>query len=400
LSPLAPTIILMSSNTTKVPGSAERRDSYTGLSEPHSDALRKLDLAYTMKTKWEREFLRAIAELEGLGTHEELGFESVAGFLSSHCGMGYRRTEEQVEVAVALKELPSMDKAYCDGKLGYDHLRAIIPVASSENETDLAEKVEGMSVGATFRLACKMKPVDKQAAIDARSERSLMMRWDLDTAMFELYARLPEDLGAMVEKAIDAIAVSAPEDPLFVEENLRTPMQVKRADALYELVTGGISESSRSAHVVVHVDAETLRAGEGSGEIEGGPTISPETIDRLLCDSVLQTVVDGFDGKPIAFGRSRRTAPPRMKQELIKRDGTCRWPHCRRRKLLQAHHIDHYVAGGRTDFDDMVVFCWVHHPLVHEGGYEVVGQPPNIAIKAPNGFLIRHGPPRGQPQGR
>ena len=169
-------------------------------------------------------------------------------------------------------------------------------------------------------------------------------------------------------------------------------LMIKRADALCELVASTGGEAPRT-QVVVHVDSEALAADNGVGELQGGPNVAMETVKRLSCDSSMQTVVDDKDGKPVSSFKSRRYPTARQRRDLARRDQGCRWPGCRRKKVVEAHHIQHHKSGGETELYNLVLMCKLHHYLVHEAGYVVIGQPPNIQIKGPHGELIRNGPP-------
>ncbi|HEV2415909.1 MAG TPA: hypothetical protein VGX27_13980, partial [Candidatus Dormibacteraeota bacterium] len=40
--------------------------------------------------------------------------------------------------------------------------------------------------------------------------------------------------------------------------------------------------------------------------------------------------------------------------------------------MTQAHHVDFWRHGGKTNHRKMVPLCYYHHRLVHEGGWQVV----------------------------
>ena len=364
---------------------------------PHDKALEQLDFSFHMKNKWEREFMDSIRKISELGTYKEMGHESVEDFVAARYGLGYMRACEFVGVAVCVKELPKIESAYERGEVSYDHLRALVQVANQENEEDLLQATSGMTVADTFRLVGRIKDVSKEDSVDSRAQRMLRMRWHFASRMLELHGLFPEDMGALLEKSIDHVAKKLPDDPTLGSE--RTPMMVRRADALCELVSTSGGSSPRT-QVVVHVDAEALASGQGVGELQGGPSVSIETVKRLSCDSSIQTVADDKDGKPVASSRSRRFPTARQRRDLARRDQGCRWPGCRRRKVVDAHHIQHHQNGGETELHNLVLMCKLHHYLVHEAGYVVVGQPPNIEILGPHGEVIRNGPPPMTPEAR
>ncbi|WP_188536827.1 HNH endonuclease signature motif containing protein [Kocuria dechangensis] len=82
---------------------------------------------------------------------------------------------------------------------------------------------------------------------------------------------------------------------------------------------------------------------------------------RVLTDPVTAVVTD--------HDRTRYTVPADLKHRLRLRDGTCRFPGCRRR--AERCDLDHTVAwahGGRTAADNLAHLCRHHHLLKHRTG--------------------------------
>ncbi|WP_308200665.1 HNH endonuclease signature motif containing protein [Klenkia sp. PcliD-1-E] len=53
---------------------------------------------------------------------------------------------------------------------------------------------------------------------------------------------------------------------------------------------------------------------------------------------------------------------------MLVRDGGCARPGCSedRPERLHAHHLRHWLHGGRTDVDDLVLLCDRDHGAVHD----------------------------------
>lgn len=351
-----------------------------------------VERSYQMWTQWSLDLMESIAEVDRREIYALDGLSSTAEWVSNRLGMGYMSSLKLVEVAVALEQLPKIAEAYAQGRISYDHLRALVEVAGPDNEDDLLEETEGRTVAETFRMVANIKEVSAEDSRLARAGRWLETRWDHEQRQLCLYAQLPEDQGAKVEKAIDALAKRMPDDPLF--EAGFTPMGVKRADALCELAGSSLADHPSKPLLVVHVDIETLTTGKGNARIEGGPTISPQTVRRLACDSIVQAMVEGKEGELLAAARRRRTVDPKIRPHLQDRDQTCRWPGCNRRQGLAAHHIVPWPKVEKTELDNLVLFCATHHYLVEEGGFKIRGDPPNIWIERPDQTPIKIGPPR------
>jgi HNH endonuclease len=100
--------------------------------------------------------------------------------------------------------------------------------------------------------------------------------------------------------------------------------------------------------------------------------ISSKTVERFACDCSLSRVLLQ-DSLVIDVGRSKRTAGAPVRRALDARDGHCRWPGCERpAKWSAAHHVVHWIHGGATELDNLVLLCHRHHRMVHEGGWQVV----------------------------
>jgi hypothetical protein len=114
---------------------------------------------------------------------------------------------------------------------------------------------------------------------------------------------------------------------------------------------------------------------------------------RLTCDCRLQLVAEGESG-PIGVGRTRRTIPPWLMRLLRRRDHTCVFPGCGRRRWLDGHHIRHWAEGGPTDLENLLLTCRHHHKLVHELGWTIRRHPDGTAtFIRPNGEVYTVGPP-------
>ncbi|MHA6622631.1 HNH endonuclease signature motif containing protein [Pseudonocardia sp. DLS-67] len=57
---------------------------------------------------------------------------------------------------------------------------------------------------------------------------------------------------------------------------------------------------------------------------------------------------------------------------LTIRDGeTCQFPGCTHTRFLHAHHRRHWLFGGPTDIDNLVLVCSFHHGVIHDHGYRI-----------------------------
>jgi hypothetical protein len=170
----------------------------------------------------------------------------------------------------------------------------------------------------------------------------------------------------------------------------------READALVSVARAALQQSGdvRSGgdpcQLVVHVDAATLGSDEVQvrSDLDGGPSLAPETVRRLGCDAAVVRIVER-DGQPLSVGRRTRTIPPALRRALRSRDRGCRFPGCTHERFLHAHHIKHWARGGPTSVENLVTLCSYHHRLVHESGFGVerAGRD-GVRFRRPDGRLV------------
>ena len=103
----------------------------------------------------------------------------------------------------------------------------------------------------------------------------------------------------------------------------------------------------------------------------------------------------GGDGEELNIGRRARSIPPAIRRALMLRDRGCAFPGCTHTAFLHAHHIEHWLHGGETSLDNLLMLCTVHHHLVHEGGWTVTVEADGaFAFNSPTGTLLAPEPAR------
>ena len=94
--------------------------------------------------------------------------------------------------------------------------------------------------------------------------------------------------------------------------------------------------------------SRSCRCEAGRSEIEGGPSLSATTLERLACDCGVRLAIDER-GVTLDVGRRTRSIPPALRRAIVDRDqGRCRFPGCTHTGRLQVHHGSHW-SRRRTD---------------------------------------------------
>ena len=114
----------------------------------------------------------------------------------------------------------------------------------------------------------------------------------------------------------------------------------------------------------------------GYADAIGRRPISPEMIERLLCDCNIGRVLMAGDSEVLDVGRRSRRANRAQWRALRRRDQHCRFPDCDRPpEWTDVHHTTRWIDGGETNLDDLVLLCRYHHVLCHEGGWTLTRHP-------------------------
>ncbi|MCY7302843.1 MAG: HNH endonuclease [Thermoleophilia bacterium] len=340
-------------------------------------------------------------------------------FLAWRCGITGREAREFLRVAEALQVLPLMRAAFARGELTFSKVRALTRVATASSEESLLELAGALTASQLERALRAFRRVAAEDARDAHELEYVDYYVDDDGTLF-LRARLAAEDGMLLIRALEAARErvldrrreeraaaakdSREQQPREWEVGVVVdPPRPARVEALLDLAEVSLvatSDAGRErARVVVHVDAGAISSdGRGRSELEDGPLISPETARRLGCDADVVAQIER-DGLTVSVGRSRRTVPPGLRRLLEARDGhTCCFPGCERRRYLQAHHRQHWAQGGETSLENLVLLCYQHHRIVHEGGYTVEGDPDgDIRLRNRHGIVWPLAPPRPPP---
>ncbi len=186
----------------------------------------------------------------------------------------------------------------------------------------------------------------------------------------------------------------------------------RNIEALHRILTlastatpadGGLASVAGTRPTInVTVPVETLTAQPGQAGVDCGwlerfgvphQPITPDTARRLACDATLRPLLMGSNGQLVAFGTASRVIPPAMRALVVRRDSHCRFAGCRAR-IDEVHHLIYYSQGGPTRSDNLIGLCWHHHHLVHEGGWQLTGDPNHeVTGTGPDGRTWTTGPP-------
>ncbi|WP_432478245.1 DUF222 domain-containing protein [Nocardioides sp. GXQ0305] len=137
----------------------------------------------------------------------------------------------------------------------------------------------------------------------------------------------------------------------------------------------GLPPSSHGTRprLAVTVDHATLHGGTGGvGTTDDGLELAGSAVRRLACDCDLVRVLLDAEGCVLDVGRDHRLVTPAIWSALVARDHHCAFPGCTRPPLMcHAHHIRHWIEGGVTALDNLVLLCGHHHRTLHNTPWQV-----------------------------
>ncbi|KAA9107628.1 HNH endonuclease signature motif containing protein [Microbacterium rhizomatis] len=236
--------------------------------------------------------------------------------------------------------------------------------------------------GAEERFARRYENRAYRAWIDADGQRHARITYD-------------DEMGLWVDAILDAALRPRRGGPRFVtageresaahlRDDPRTNEQLAY-DLLMDLVRAGSLATASDVfgtrqpgvRLVMVNDIAGPRDAFGrlidTGHAEnGGDALPGSVIDRAICVTGTVTITTDRHGNPLDLGRTHRTYTARQTLALAARDGGCMWTGCTRpASYCEAHHIDPYSEGGRTDIDRGILLCRHHHMTLHNHGWKI-----------------------------
>jgi len=138
--------------------------------------------------------------------------------------------------------------------------------------------------------------------------------------------------------------------------------------------------------IAVTVPLENLRDQVGEATATPGEDLDAATLRRMACDADILPGVLGSDGAVLDVGRLQRLVTAAIWTVLVVRDKHCAFPGCRRPPVMcHAHHVTHWVDGGETKLDNLVLLCGTHHRTIHGTPWEVrIGVTRHPAFRPPD----------------
>jgi len=335
------------------------------------------------------------------GEHLVAGSISAASWIARTCGMTISSAADRVCVGEQLESLPKVAGALGSGEISYQSASALCHLHErlgeqregfdQEEMLGYAREFSVLELRKLCRVAWHVANPDgffKEAEADFT--RRYFHISQLSDGMYAVDGQLDPVSGAAFKTAVDVLA-----KPKGSEDE-RTARQ-RRADAVGELALHAMEQGSlprRHAvkpHLNLTMTLEGLKGelGVPPAELELSLPISTRTAERLACDCTISRVVLA-DSMVIDVGRATRVVSAPTMRALRVRDKGCRFPGCDRQvNWSSPHHIVFWARGGNNKLPNLVLLCYFHHRLVHEGGWQVVKSGREFQFVPPERMVMR-----------
>lgn len=239
----------------------------------------------------------------------------------------------------------------------------------------------------------KLAPEEFEDAVSIATDARKVSLFPESDGMCTLVAFLPAQDAQTIKLAIDKLARADVKEnfhggitpnsalPAMLAKDSRS-IDMKRADALTQLASAYLARSvnelqthRRPVTVNLTIDLPTLMGlAENPGQIAGYGAIPASVARELAADAKWRRfITDPITGNLIDYGRESYEPPQDLRDFLIARDQTCRFPGCR--QSARRSDIDHAQAwddGGKTSADNLGVLCRRHHQMKTHGGWRLI----------------------------
>ena len=333
------------------------------------------DQAHARYSAARAELLGSVAELASTGAWRGDGAADLTSWMSARWQISQRTARELVRDAEALRTRPALGEALASGSISIDQCKALAVLCDEvcgDDEVWL-EMLPSWSYPELEREARK------------KTARELERR---DDGVYLRMAHTPDERylrGVFQVHPEDGAAVMAALDARIPPGTALRQMDRAAAVALAELAKGSSDGGSVARpSVLVSVGTDEV-AAVGKGHAVG--FIGSETAWRLACDATTQLVVKNQDGRIAGVGRNEQAISRSTRRAVEERDGgMCTFPGCGRDAFVDCHHIVHREHGGSNHPDNLLLVCWTHHTLLHEGGWSLKGPAgPHVTWVRPDG---------------
>ena len=197
---------------------------------------------------------------------------------------------------------------------------------------------------------------------------------DLPNEADELPASLVFELASQEQRFADAL-VDMAEHHLANGPSRRERRTGQRYEVVLTIGRNDLAAQSTAGGARYHVDPDW--------------GIDEEDARQIACDADVTEFIQDARGNLLNYERCRRIVPGGLLRALKLRDhNRCRFPGCPHQRYVEAHHVQHWIEGGETRLDNLVLLCSAHHRLLHHGAFNVTVDGAEVVFVGRDGEVI------------
>src|SRR6266851_1223122 len=349
----------------------------------------------------EGEFSANARDCQKAGEHLVSGNITAGSWIARTCGMSITSAADRLCVGEQLESLPKLAAALSSGEISFQSASALCHLRQRLGEkAEFFDEVEMLACAREYsvfelRKLCRVawhvaNPDGFFKEAEADFTRGYFHVSQLADGMYAVDGQLDPVSGAALKTELDVLATrKGPEDDRSRSQRM--------ADAVGELAMHAMDQGTLPRrhgvrpHINLTMTLEGLKneLGAPPADLELSLPISTRTAERIACDCTMSRVLMA-DSMVIDVGRATRTVSPPMRRALRVRDKGCRFPGCDRQvNWTNPHHIVAWSRGGSNNLPNMVLLCYFHHRLVHEGGWQVIKSGREFRFLPPERMVMR-----------
>ncbi|MER6937941.1 DUF222 domain-containing protein [Nocardioides sp. NPDC127514] len=334
---------------------------------------------------------------------EETGAKDASGWMRTELLVDKAVARSQIKLAASVAKYDLVAAGLAEGVVSQDKARVITqaldkidadPVANGEDLV-LAEKLlvdyatrltanELRTVGR--RILAEIDPArfeDAEAkallAEEERAQQKTALRvWDNHDGTVGFDGVLPTSMGMRFKRLVEAWA--QPRKQQLVAKGASLPPWERLMGQGFARLLETVDPAALPRHggdattINVVISLEELRKDLGIATLgydeTNGATISAAEARRMACNATIIPWVLGGDSEVLDVGRGSRFFQPIQRKAMRLQHKCCQAEGCDMPpEWCDAHHLEPWAAGGKTDLKDGALLCPHHHRLAHNAAY-------------------------------
>ncbi|MER6937140.1 HNH endonuclease [Nocardioides sp. NPDC127514] len=334
---------------------------------------------------------------------EETGAKDASGWMRAELLVDKAVARSQVKLAASVARYDLVAAGLAEGVVSQDKAWVITqaldkieadPVASGEDLV-LAEKLlvdyAGRLTANELRIVGRriLREIDPARFEDAeakallaeeeRAQQKTALRvWDNHDGTVGFDGVLPVSMGMRFKRLVEAWA--QPRKQQLVAKGAPLPPWERLMGQGFSRLLETIDPAGLPRHggdattINVVISLEELRKDLGIATLgydeTNGTAISAAEARRMACNATIIPWVLGGDSEVLDAGRGSRFFQPIQRKAMRLQHKCCQAEGCDMPpEWCDAHHLEPWAAGGKTDLKDGALLCPHHHRLAHAPGY-------------------------------